>query len=226
MSTVSNLSYDSYAATATPITLEKEARVTTTTSDVAIEYWVNLDSSAQPQVETITVQNTLPVADAYFKVSINGATDDQTYTYFYATSSSDTSSTIATRLARMINTNDDVSAVASTNTVVLTSTVPGTAGAFVVSVSCVAAADNSSVSSKIAATTTTAASGTGKVRKIFSGTISLAATTATSTSSSYPELRLSSGTWFNGANPAVSQSTISTARYTGPLTLDALRDVA
>jgi len=225
MPTAASLAYNSVSTVQTPITLETEHRVTqdSTTKDTIIEQWVNLDKDAQPQVETVTITTSVPVADCYFRVAIDGPTAgaDRVYLYEFLTASGDTAPTIAARLAELIDQSVDVSAVAVTNTIVITSVLPGTNGAFTATVDCRKKSDDTTISSKIATATTTAASGTGKVRKIAQFALRLA-----SSSSGAPELQVRDGVWYNGAASPVSVQQFGPIPFSGPTTLDALRAVS
>lgn len=228
-----SLTYNSYAATATEITLENAITTTPTDDGVTVLVKLNLDPSAQPQTDTVTIASTLPSGDSYYRITIDDYTANaaQTFTYLYKTTSADTNLTIAAKLAALINAalpnRPDVSAKtqadANANKIDIVSQFPGTGGAFTSTVECFDAATNAAASGSPITKTSVAGSGTGKMRSIVQFTAEMQSTDSSSSYSSYPELRLT-GTWYNGASPAVAQSAIS-AKYTGPLSLDALRAV-
>lgn len=230
MTLAGSLAYDSYSASSSVITLENKKTITPTDDGVTLLVALNMDASAQPQVDTITISNTLPVANCYYRVLIDDYTTNaaQMFVYFYDTASTDTSSTIAAALAALINSNrvnrPDVSAVATTNTIAVSSMLPGTNGAFTSTVTCKAASDGSDVSGSPISKTTANGSGTGRVRSVGVVTVEMLPTASTSTSPSFPEFRLS-GTWYNGAASPTTQSSIPSTKFTGPLSLDALRNV-
>lgn len=219
---------NSYTATTTntaTVTLENESRVSQTGSDTKVEFWYNLDATAQPEVRTISINATEPVADAYYVVTVDGPTTDRTYTYSYDSASADTEVTIAARLAEIINLHPDVAAVVGTggasNTIIVTSVLPGTNGAFTLAVDCLAASNGTTVASKISETQTAAASGTGKVRKLQECVIG-----TTILSTGYPAMQIKETAFYDGAASPASVSTIATQNLTHPRTMDTLRTVA
>lgn len=224
MPTAGSFTYNSVTTSTTAISLEKETRfswVNATTDRV--ELWVNADKDAQPQVETLTVDNVLPVSDAYYRIAIAGPTVAENMVYvveFLTAESGVTSSTIATRIARLIDIHPDVSAVASGNTVVITSVLPGTNGNFTATPSCLQKSNNSAISSKITTATTQTASGTGKVRKWAQFDLEVGVN-----ANALPEITVKTGIWYNGAASPSTQGTFGPLTMSGPLTADALRAV-
>lgn len=225
-----SLTYTSFSSTSSSISLENAKTITPTDDGATMLFQFNMDATAQPQVDTITI-GTLPGANVYYQVTIDDYTANaaQTVTYFYATASSDTAAIIAARLAALINAatanRPQVWAVASTNTIAVTSLLPGTNGAFTLTVACKVAATGGDQSGSPITTASTPGSGTGRLRSVALLTVEILPSSSTSTSPSFPEINLSA-TWYNGANPAVTQSTLPVTRFTGPLSIDALRAVS
>lgn len=234
MASAGTITFDTFSSNATEVTLENSKTITPTDDGVTVLLKLNLDATAQPQVDEITINSTLPGADAYYLVTIDDYTANaaQTFTYFYDTASADTAPMIAARLAALINaaiTNrPEVSAKVQSspndNKINVSSLLPGTNGAFTLTVSCLNASDNTAASGTPITKTSTAGTGTGKLRSIVQFTVEMVATESSANSMSYPELNLS-GTWYNGEDPAVTQSTISTSQFTGPLPFDTLLTV-
>lgn len=231
MSLAGTLPYTAFSTSSSSVTLENRKVLTPTDDGVTLLYQLNMDATSQPQVSTVTINATMPVADCYYRVTIDDYTANaaQISTLFFATASALTAPDVAARLAALINAatpnRPDVSAVASTNTVVVTSMLAGTNGAFTVTVECLQASNGSAVSgSPITQATTTAASGTGRNRSVMLFTFEIGASTSTANSPAAPELQIS-GVWYNGAAVPVTQSTVPVTRLTGPLSFDALRAV-
>lgn len=225
MTTIGSLSYNETSTVSTPITLERQLRYSHLSSTVEqIEFWANADATSEPQVETITI-SALPVSNAYLRVEVDGPTvTGQAAVYLVEVITSEgslTTAKLATRLAKILDSHPDINAVASTNTVALTAAAPGTNGAFTVTVSCLKASDNTTISSIIATATTTAASGTGKVRKW--GQFELAVVVD---SDGKPQFKIQNGVWYSGAASPASAGNFGPFPFSGPLTCAALRAAA
>jgi len=223
--TITDLTYNSITTSTASVSLEVEARIVPIAggANVRLEHWVNLDATSEPQVETITVsQANLPVADAHYQVSIDGPTGAaRVFSWFFDATATPDEDDVAAALAELINLHPDVMAVQGgtgvENTVVVTAVNPGTAGAFVCTVTCLALADGSTVSSAIATTTTTAGSGDGKVRKLAQLTI------APSIDANRKFTVQATGiSFFDGAASPVAVNTTS-GSFTHPQTMDAIR---
>lgn len=223
--TITDLTYTAITTSTASVSLEVEARIVPIAggANVRVEHWVNLDATSEPQVETITVsQANLPVADAHYQVSIDGPTGAaRVFSWFFDATATPDEDDVAAALAELINLHPDVMAVQGgagvENTVVVTAVNPGTAGAFVCTVTCLALADGSTVSSAIATTTTTAGSGDGKVRKLAQLTI------APSIDANRKFTVQATGiSFFDGAASPVAVNTTS-GSFTHPQTMDAIR---
>lgn len=235
MASAGTLSYTAYSSSQSTVQLENVKSVTFGDDTITGLFQLNMDATAQPQVDTITISSTLPGADVYYRVTIDDYTVNtaQTFTYFFDTASTDDEEVIAARLAALINASTpnrpQVSAKVkdspNANQIDVSSLLPGTNGAFTLTVEALNAADNTAASGTPITNNSVAGSGTGRLRSVVQFSVELATSTATSSTPSNPELRVS-GTWYNGADPAVSQSTISSTKFTGPLSLDALRAVS
>lgn len=222
---ITDLTYTAITTSTASVSLEVEARVVPIAggANVRVEHWVNLDATSEPQVETITVsQANLPVADAHYQVSIDGPTGAaRVFSWFFDSSETPTEDDVAAALAELINLHPDVMAVQGgtgvENTVVVTGVTPGTTGAFTCTVTCLSLSNGSAVSNAISRTTTTAASGTGKVRKLAQLTIAPAIDdnrkfTVQATGISF----------FDGAASPTAVNTTS-GSFTHPQTMDAIR---
>lgn len=226
MSGITDLSYTATTTSTATVSMEVEARVVPVAggANYTIEHWFNLDAAAEPQVETITVsQVNLPAADAHYQVSIDGPTGAaRVFTWFYDFSATPSEDDIAAALAELINLHPDVAAVqggtGAEDTVIITATLPGTAGAFTCTVDVLLLADGSSASpAPLSTTTTTAASGEGKVRKLGQLTIAPAID-----SNKKFTINANSVTFYDGAATPVSVNTTS-GTFTHPQTMDAIR---
>lgn len=234
MTSGGSLQYTNFTATQSTITLENAKTITPTDDGVTVLFRLNMDATAQPQIDTITINTTLPASDSYYRVTIDDYTTNtaQNFSYFYAAASADTAAIIAANLAALINASTPnrpdvyavVKAAPDTNQIDIISLLPGTNGAFTSTVACLAAASGSAQSGSPITKAVANGSGTGKVRSVALVTCELLAGTATANSPSFPQIQLS-GTWYNGATPAVSQSTITATQFSGPLSFDALRAV-
>jgi hypothetical protein len=103
------------------------------------------------------------------------------------------------------------------NTVVVTGVTPGTTGAFTCTVTCLSLSNGSAVSNAISRTTTTAASGSGKVRKLAQLTI------APDIDANRKFTVQATGiSFFDGAASPTAVNTTS-GSFTHPQTMDAIR---
>lgn len=225
MSGITDLSYSATTTTTATVSLEVETRVIAQTgADYKLETWYNLDATAEPQVDTVTVsQANLPAADAYYTVTIDGITGGaRQFTWFYDQSTTPSEDDVAAALAELVNLHPDVSAVqggtGAEETVIVTSNVPGTGGAFTLTVGCLQASDNSSLGTAISTTTTTSASGTGLVRKITEVVVG-----PSIDANKKPVFSVKSGSHFDGAASPTAVSAISAAPFTHPQTMDFIR---
>jgi len=229
------VTYSSYSSSANQISLENEVNITPVNGGATVLLKLNLDATAQPQTDVVTISATLPGSDTYYQVTIDDYTTNaaQTFTYLYKSSSSDTAPIIAASLAALINAatpnRPDVSAkpqaASNANKIDVVSQLPGTNGAFTLTVAALVASTNAAATGTPISTATTAGTGTGKMRSILEFTAAVVPTPSTAQFVSYPELQIT-GSWYNGANPAVLQSSISLTQFTGPIPLDTLRNVA
>lgn len=217
-----DLKYNSVTQTTTAVDLKGFVETTLGTGadagKIIIEQWLDLDATAVAAIDTITLETTLPTANAYFQVTVQGATKTKLYSYRYETTSTDTADTIAQELAMMINTHPDVLATCATNTVVVTALVAG--ATLTTTVACKNVADDSDVSSKISVAVTTPASGTAKTRKVAELKTQLVAT-ADERGQYNVEIA-----FFNGAAaPVQAGGTLGPYPATSPWTLQALQAV-
>lgn len=225
MAGITDLSYSAVTTSTATVSLEVESRVVPVPggANYTIEHWVNLDATAEPQVETITVsQANLPAADAHYQVTIDGPTGAaRVFSWFYDFSATPTEDDVAAALAELINLHPDVSAVqggtGAEDTVIATATLPGTAGAFTCTVDALLLSDGSSVASAISTTTTTAGSGDGKVRKLAQATIAPGID-----ANKKFTINLTGVSFFDGAASPTADSTTSSV-FTHPKTMDAIR---
>lgn len=222
---ITDLTYTATTTTTSSVSLEVEARVSVAGADVKVEHWYNLDADSEPQVETVTIDQTnLATVDAYYKVTVAGPTVTKTYAYEFDADAIPalTEDDVALELAALVNLHPEVAAaIGSTgfeNDIVITGTTPGTAGAFTVTVACVQVSDNSTVSSAISTTTTASASGTGQVRKLGEVTVG-----PTIDANRKAAIQFKSGSFFNGAATPVSVQTNPTSSTTHPQTMDTIR---
>ncbi|MEY3298723.1 MAG: hypothetical protein RLZZ597_1983 [Cyanobacteriota bacterium] len=222
---IADLTYTAITTSTSSVSLEVEARVVPIAggANVRVEHWVNLDATSEPQVETITVsQANLPVADAHYQVSIDGPTGAaRVFSWFFDASETPTEDDVAAALAELINLHPDVMAVQGgtgvENTVVVTGVTPGTTGAFTCTVTCLSLSNGSAVSNAISRTTTTAASGSGKVRKLAQLTI------APDIDANRKFTVQATGiSFFDGAASSTAVNTTS-GSFTHPQTMDAIR---
>jgi hypothetical protein len=222
---IADLTYTAITTSTSSVSLEVEARVVPIAggANVRVEHWVNLDATSEPQVETITVsQANLPVADAHYQVSIDGTTGAaRVFSWFFDASETPTEDDVAAALAELINLHPDVMAVQGgtgvENTVVVTGVTPGTTGAFTCTVTCLSLSNGSAVSNAISRTTTTAASGSGKVRKLAQLTI------APDIDANRKFTVQATGiSFFDGAASSTAVNTTS-GSFTHPQTMDAIR---
>ena len=222
---IADLTYTAITTSTSTVSLEVEARVVPIAggANVRVEHWVNLDATSEPQVETITVsQANLPVADAHYQVSIDGPTGAaRVFSWFFDSSETPTEDDVAAALAELINLHPDVMAVQGgtgvENTVVVTGVTPGTTGAFTCTVTCLSLSNGSAVSNAISRTTTTAASGSGKVRKLAQLTI------APDIDANRKFTVQATGiSFFDGAASPTAVNTTS-GSFTHPQTMDAIR---
>jgi hypothetical protein len=222
---IADLTYTAITTSTSSVSLEVEARVVPIAggANVRVEHWVNLDATSEPQVETITVsQANLPVADAHYQVSIDGTTGAaRVFSWFFDASETPTEDDVAAALAELINLHPDVMAVQGgtgvENTVVVTGVTPGTTGAFTCTVTCLSLSNGSAVSNAISRTTTTAASGSGKVRKLAQLTI------APDIDANRKFTVQATGiSFFDGAASPTAVNTTS-GSFTHPQTMDAIR---
>jgi hypothetical protein len=223
--TITDLTYNSITTSTASVSLEVEARIVPIAggANVRLEHWVNLDATSEPQVETITVsQANLPVADAHYQVSIDGPTGAaRVFSWFFDATATPTEDDVAAALAELVNLHPDVMAVqggtGAEDTVIVTAVNPGTAGAFVCTVTCLALADGSTLGTAISTTTTTAGSGDGKVRKLSELTI------APSIDANRKFTVQATGiSFYDGAASPVAVNTTS-GSFTHPQTMDAIR---
>ena len=223
--TITDLTYTAITTSTASVSLEVEARIVPIAggANVRLEHWVNLDATSEPQVETITVsQANLPVADAHYQVSIDGPTGSaRVFSWFFDATATPDEDDVAAALAELVNLHPDVMAVqggtGAENTVVVTAVNPGTGGVFTCTVTCLALADGSTVSNAIATTTTTAAVGEGKVRKLAQLTI------APNIDANRKFTVQATGiSFFDGATSPVAVNTTS-GSFTHPQTMDAIR---
>lgn len=221
MPTTSELNITQNTTGSETFSLETEFR--TALSDTGLlttEIWANTDKDAESQVETITIAPTLPTVDALYRVKVEGPTVSQEFSYVYLTSSSATASTIAAFFAQVIDTHPEVSAKNATNTAVITSVVPGTNGSVTYTVSCSELSNNSAIASKITATQTTAASGTGKLRKLMAVQLEMGSTL--SAGKAKPQLNVRAAKTFDGSQAAVQLGDWGSNPYSHALTWDQL----
>ena len=227
MAGITDLSYDAVNTSTATVSLEVETRVIPIAGGASfrLENWVNLDATAEPQVETITVDGgNLPGADAHYQVTIDGPTGDaRVFSWFYDASATPTANDVAAALAELVNLHPDCSAVQGgtgvENTVIVTAVAPGTAGAFTCAVDALLLADGSSAAGPaISTTTTTAGSGDGKVRKLSELTVGPAIN-----ANKRFEIQVTAGSFFDGAASPTTVSTGSTATFTHPNSMDAIR---
>jgi hypothetical protein len=225
MPTTGNLSYESKSITTQLISLETELKISQVDGTKnRLEYWVNLDKDAQPQIETVTISDPLPTADCFYRVAIDspGSTSDRSYLVEMMTSTVGlTAAKIASLIAEVVDTNAAVSAAATGDMVVITAVEPGTTGAFTVSVSCINRSTGADISNKISTSTTQAASGTARFRKIAKLDIMLASSLDLT-----PELRVVDGIWFDGTVNAAEYGRFGPIPFTGPIAIDKLRSIS
>jgi hypothetical protein len=223
--TITDLTYTAITTSTASVSLEVEARIVPIPggANVRVEHWVNLDATSEPQVETITVsQANLPVADAHYQVSIDGPTGPaRVFSWFYDATATPTEDDVAAALAELVNLHPDVMAVqggtGAEDTVVVTGVIPGTAGAFTCTVVCLALADGSTVTNAISRSTTTAASGDGKVRKLAQLTIAPAIDANRKFT-----VQATGISFFDGAASPTAVNTTN-GSFTHPQTMDAIR---
>lgn len=227
--TAGTLTYNSTVKTVEQISLEVESRVYQEGTLSRIEVWMNLDKAAEAQIDVVAIAPTLPDDDSYFKVTVAGPTTTKTYVLEYLDASTVTATAIAADLAALVNLHPDVAASprtgANANSFSVQSVLPGANGAFVLELECVKQTDNSAIAGKITSTSTPG-TGTGKVRKVGEVEISVQASQSGETSPSYPEIRLANGKWFNGAATPAQASPFGPAKFTGTVSIDALRNVS
>jgi hypothetical protein len=222
---ITDLTYTAITTSTASVSLEVESRIVPIAggANVRLEHWVNLDATSEPQVETITVsQANLPVADAHYQVSIDGPTGAaRVFSWFFDVSDTPDEDAVAAALAELINLHPDVMAVqggaGAENTVIATAVNPGTTGAFTCTATCLSLSNGSAVSNAISRTTTTAASGSGKVRKLAQLTI------APDIDANRKFTVQATGiSFFDGAASPTAVNTTS-GSFTHPQTMDAIR---
>lgn len=218
MAVAGSLTYNSTVTTVQALTLENERRWTPNTAPNTdrTEFFLNLDKDAQPQIDTITVDATLPAVNAYYVVTIAGPATTGAYTYRFLTASGDTDAIIETRLAQLINLHPEVTAAIDAGNIKVTSLLPGTNGAFTTTVECFNAATGAAIAGEITVTSV-AGTGTGKVRKIGEFNLEMLVD-----ASGAPQVR-ATGTWFNGAAPPVAANTFGPTPYSAPKKVDDYR---
>lgn len=221
---IGSLNYDSQATVTTPITLENERRFVPAiaANQDRVEFWLNLDKDAQPQVDTLTIDEALPIEDAYYIVTVAGPTTTKTFTRFYDSASADTADTIAADLAALVSMHPEVEAAqggtGADNTVVVTASLPGTNGAFTTTVDCLAAATNSTIASEITMNSV-AGTGTGKLRKVAQLQLML------KTQDGSPAIEIT-GSWFDGAAVPVVATNFPGITGKSSKKMDAYREMA
>jgi hypothetical protein len=199
--TVASISYTQQTTSTQNISLETEVRsFLTAEGHLRVEEWVNLNTVAQPEINTVTIATPLPTNDCNYSIEVIGPTETKKYLHQHLTAGSETGSDIAADLATIVSTHADVSAVQGTtpNTgdIVITSVLPGTAGGVTVNVACSQLTNNTAITSKIAVAETQAASGTGKLRKIAEVQVELA---STGQNPPFPQMIMRGARFFNGA---------------------------
>lgn len=227
MSGITDLTYTAVTTTTASVSLEVESRVAPVAggADYKLEYWVNLDATSEPQIDTVTVsQANLPSADAHYQVTIDGPTGGaRVFSLFYDQSAAPSESDIAADLAELVNLHPDIAAgqggTGAEDTVICTANIPGTDGAFTLTVDCLLLSDGTSASPVAISTANTAmASGTGQVRKLSEVTVG-----PVIDANKKLAVQVKSGNHFNGGASPTSVSTISSSSFTHPSTMDAIR---
>lgn len=164
---------------------------------LTLEHWLTQDDTAVRQVQTVTINPTLPGADCYYIVTGSGG---ETYVHFFDQSGGDTASNVATKLGRILEQEPNTAASVTGGVITLTTLAAGASAT--VTAQTLNAADNTPVASKITVAQTVAASGTSTKRLISRIAVddSLASETVVLSFAS---------TFYNGDNPATVRSTSS-----------------
>lgn len=173
-----------------------------------VTFYANFSDDAVPQNSEVAIDASVPAADTYYTVTIDrGAgggfgsyTQVRSYTFLSLQSAANTAATIATELARLINTHPDLIAevlAAAPAVIEITGAIPG--DPFTVTVSCNNKADDAAVNGKISVTTPTAASGTVNFGKMFEAAMYL------DVQSGQPRLSMATRA-FDGAYPVAAQA--------------------
>lgn len=163
--------------------------------DLVLEHWITQDSNAVRQVQTITIDNTLPAGDAYYVVT---GSDGANYVYFFDLPNAETSSVVATKLGKILEQEPNTAVSVTANVITLTTLAAGATA----NVTAVVrnAADNTLVAGKATVAQTVAPSGTSSKR--------LLTRVKVEDSLVGDVVRLSLGvTFYNGDDPATVRST-------------------
>lgn len=164
---------------------------------LTLQHWLNQDENAVRQVQTLTIDNTLPVADAYYIIT---ASNGDQHTYYFNQPNSLTSAQVATAIAAMLE-RDPATAASATNNVITLTTLSAGASA-TVTAEVRNAVDNSLNAGKITVAQTVAPAGTSSRRLITQ----IAVTDALRNESVALDMAT---TFYNGDNPATVRSTTS-----------------
>lgn len=136
-----------------------------------VDFFVNLNDAAVPQVNTVTIASPVAAADSYYTVKITGVSTTNTFAFLSLAADVNSVTTIASNLATLINTHPEVVATSVSGIITITGVVPG--AAFTVNVDCRVKSTDAQDSGKISTASVTVASGTAKSRKMFTAYINL-----------------------------------------------------
>lgn len=199
---IGSSTYDSSQTVQSEVTLEHELAIAQTGSQTFLDGYWNLDATAQPEKRRITIVD-VPSESAFYLVKIESTTP-KTYALYWDAAEPIDEPAIAAELAALCNLSPDVASVvvgpgADANKIDLTSVLPGTNGAFTLDVSCVSIDGGGSIAAMISEAQQTAASGTGKMRKLLRAEVGLVITPQ-----GYPGVHIKKVEFYNGAaSPAV-----------------------
>lgn len=166
---------------------------------LTLQHWLDQDDTAVRQVQTLTIDNTLPVADAYYIIT---ASDGQKYIYFFDQPNSLTSAQVATAIAAILERDPATAASVTNNVITLTTLSAGVTATVTAEVR--NAVDNSINAGKITVAETVAATGTASRRLITQ----VAVTDALRSEAVSLDLAV---IFYNGDNPATVRSTANTS---------------
>lgn len=124
-----------------------------------LEHWITQDSDAVRQVQTLTIDATLPGADAYYIVTGTGGEE---YVFFFDQPSGDSAAQVAAKIGKILEQEPNTSVSVTGAVITLTTLAAGATATVTAGVR--NAADNTILAGKITVAQTVAASGTSSKR--------------------------------------------------------------